>query len=181
MHIQEKAEGIPEDEEIATNTKLIQQVKETLAYLKLRKIKISDSDNDQNANEVLEEIKNLRQQYELKNSDLQSINKEIYQMEPWGQFSWNTINNLKNVGYHIHFFSCNKSKFKEEWKSEYNLFEIGYKSSIVYFIIVSSDNTLPSISSESVSLPKESLEGLIEKREQINQDIDEINNFIRVQ
>lgn len=178
LHIQEKAEGIPADEEISKNLKLKQQIKETVTYLKLRKSKKTEIESEDNANEILNKVKKMRSQLETKSADLQSVKKKISLMEPWGLFSWDTIDGLKQAGYYLHFFSCSKSKFDEQWKSDFDLFEINNSSSAVFFIIVSSDEKTPAISAEIINLPDENLETLIEKQSQIIQKIEETNNAL---
>ena len=175
LHIQEKDEGIPADEEIAKNIKLQQQINEAVKYLKQRKVELNDIAVGGEAIDILEDIKQLRLQLDQKKIELQSIQKEVNMFKPWGNFSWETIELLKKANYNLYFYNCNKSKYDHQWKIDYNLFEIGLISSTVYFVIVSPEGIMPDISAEIVTLPKDDLDSLISKQSKIIQEIDTLN------
>ncbi|MFA9389024.1 MAG: V-type ATP synthase subunit I [Prolixibacteraceae bacterium] len=178
LHIKEKAEGIPEDEEISSKIKLQQQIKETVKYLSMRKVSASEIESVMHSSNLVDEVKNLRGQLELKKADLQNIQKEINLMQPWGNFSWDTIDLLHQAGSKLQFFSCNKSKFDEQWKNKYYLFEVDVQSSNIYFIIVSALDEKPVIEAEILNLPKQNLKDLIQTKTNIEVEIQNINDAL---
>ena len=87
---------------------------------------------------IIEKVKDLQMQSELKTAELQKTSKDISQLEKWGNFSWKTVNLLSDAGKFIHFFNCSKSKFDPGWEKEYDLLKVNMIGSVIYFIIIRS-------------------------------------------
>ena len=101
--------------------------------------------------------------------------KEIALLQPWGKFSWSTIDKLKEAGQHIFFYTCSQSKFDQEWKEQYQLFEITLEKSINHFIIITSTPEPPVMNADLVKLPQHSLKELKEKQNTIELEVEAIN------
>lgn len=175
VHIEQKSEGLPEDEEIAAGLKTQQQMRDVLKQLKARTVEQSDKGATLSATEVVEHTRSLTQQLEDKKTELQHIQKEINLLQPWGLFSWETIDRLKEAGHFLHFFSCGQSKFDPEWKDQYELFEINFEKSINHFIIITSTPEPPVLNADLVKLPAINLKELDEKQKEIGLEIESIN------
>lgn len=175
VHIEQKSEGLPEDEDIAAGLKTQQQMRDVLKQLKARTVEQSDKGTTLSATEVVEHTRSLTQQLEDKKTELQHIQKEINLLQPWGLFSWETIDRLKEAGHFLHFFSCGQSKFDPEWKDQYELFEINFEKSINHFIIITSTPEPPVLNADLVKLPAINLKELDEKQKEIGLEIESIN------
>lgn len=179
VHVKEKSEGIPDDEDIAEKIKLQKQISETIKFLNSRKIEQADKITEQKAPDIIVEIEQLRENIETENSNLQSIEKKINQLKPWGDFSWQTIEKLQKFGRKIFFYSCNKSKFNPLWQQNYNVFVISKHESYIYFIVVEKEK--PEIEADLLKLPSESFSTLTNNAQQATQKIEsfenQINNF----
>ena len=47
-------------------------------------------------------------------SKIEATRKEIARMEPWGEFDSHRIEQLREAGYPIRFFTCSKKEYKEQ-------------------------------------------------------------------
>lgn len=175
VHVKEKAQGMPENEDILQIVKSQQQIAETIKFLKALRVNPIDVANPLDATDVIEKIKYLRLQLEVKRADLQAVAKDISLLEPWGKFSWKTIEGLKAIGQNIYFFVCSKSAYDNNWISKYNLFEIKRTGAMVYFVIVSEEEKAPEIKADLLKLPSTSLKELHATQKEYEIEIDEIN------
>lgn len=175
VHVKEKAEGLPENEDILQIVKAQQQIADTIKFLKARKVGPVDVNNPLAASDIIEKVKYLRLQLEVKRADQQAVTKDISLLEPWGKFSWKTIDDLKAIGQNIYFYACSKSAFDNNWTSKYNLFEIQRAGALVYFVIVSEEEKAPEIKADLLKLPLISLKELHANQKELEIEIDEIN------
>ena len=94
VHVTEKAAGMAEDEHLQA---LLTEVEAT------RKL-IAQGAPDQ----LLQEKANLEQR-------IAATQKEVDKMAVWGDFSAERIEDLKQAGYTLRYFTCSKKSFQEEW------------------------------------------------------------------
>ena len=94
VHVTEKAAGMAEDEHLQA---LMTEVEAT------RKL-IAQGAPDQ----LLQEKANLEQR-------IAATQKEADKMAVWGDFSAERIEDLKQAGYTLRYFTCSKKSFQEEW------------------------------------------------------------------
>ena len=94
VHVTEKAAGMAEDEHLQA---LLTEVEAT------RKL-IAQGAPDQ----LLQEKANLEQR-------IATTQKEADKMAVWGDFSAERIEDLKQAGYTLRYFTCSKKSFQEEW------------------------------------------------------------------
>ena len=94
VHVTEKAAGMAEDEHLQA---LLTEVEAT------RKL-IAQGAPDQ----LLQEKANLEQR-------IAATKKEADKMAVWGDFSAERIEDLKQAGYTLRYFTCSKKSFQEEW------------------------------------------------------------------
>jgi GTP-binding protein TypA/BipA len=92
------------------------------------------------------------------NQEKISIDKELKLLEPWGDFSWNSIQRLQENGWYIRFYSCLERDYKQAWEDEYTIIHISQSNGSINFLIVSKDAV--SLDVDPVSLPKKSLSEL---------------------
>ncbi len=101
------------------------------------------------------EIQELAQQLPL-------IEKEVTQLEPWGDFDLASLERLKEAGWHIQFYVCPEKEFHAEWTDAYNAFQVAEKGGYLYFITVTPGPA--DLEIEPVRLPASSLVTLKNKQ-----------------
>lgn len=112
VHVTEKAAGMAEDEHLQA---LLTEVEAT------RKL-IAQGAPDQ----LLTEKANLEQR-------IAATKKEAEKMAVWGDFSAERIEELKQAGYTLRYFTCSKKTFQEEWG-----IVVAEQGATVYFVQVTS-------------------------------------------
>ena len=122
-------------------------------------------------------IEEVLQGYEKHQHDLQQLNqqlpvldREIAQMELWGEFDWTILDHLKENGWNVQFFACPEKSFDESWIEDYHASVINTKGGQSYFITINS--TPVELEAEKVSLPKFKLSELVAKRASVAKEIE---------
>ena len=117
VHVTEKAAGMAEDEHLQA---LLTEVEAT------RKL-IAQGAPDQ----LLTEKANLEQR-------IAATKKEAEKMAVWGDFSAERIEELKQAGYTLRYFTCSKKSFQEEWG-----IVVAEQGGTVYFVQVNNAGEAP--------------------------------------
>ena len=177
VHI-EKREGA----EMEANLQAFMQKRTAYqSLLKSMKLAAASGDDSVTAQPVEATIDQVVESYESQQEHIQALNmqlpvldKEIDAMEVWGEFDWNTIDQLKANGWQMQFFCCPEKSFEETWTDEYNATIINRKGGQSYFVTV---NPMPvELEAETVRLPKQSLSALIHEQEELKGQIQAANN-----
>lgn len=99
------------------------------------------------------------------------LEKDIAQMEIWGEFDWKMVKNLKDNGWVMQFFSCPEKHFDETWVDEYHATVITRRQGQCYFVTVNHEPVR--LEAETVRLPEHRLSELREERLALLKEIDE--------
>ena len=121
--------------------------------------------------EAIEGYEALRDRLQALNQQLPALEKELAQMEIWGEFDWKVIEELKKNGWFMQFFCCPEKNFEEAWVEACNATVINKKSGQAYFVTVNKE--LVKIEAEVVRLPEYRLSELEAKRTSLLADIEE--------
>ncbi len=114
VHITEKGEGQAEDPKL----------QELLQRADLLRKTIANGAPDQ----LLQERTNIEQR-------IATTKKEAERMQAWGSFSAERLQQLREAGYTLRYFTCSKKHFQPEWG-----IEVATIGSTVYFVQVSGVN-----------------------------------------
>lgn len=140
VHVTLKAEGLAEDE----------QLRKTIA----------DADALQRLIEAgaPEQLLSERNAVMAK---IEATKKEAQRMAVWGTFSSERIAELKEAGYELHFFTCPKKRFQEEWGSI-----VAEDGDTLYCVAVTKrqDDAVVTLSGEPYSLPEACTEQTLNER-----------------
>ena len=177
VHI-EKREGAEMDANLQA---FMQKRTAYQSLLKSMKLAAASGDDSVTAQPVEATIDQVVESYESQQEHIQALNmqlpvldKELDAMEVWGEFDWNTIDQLKANGWQMQFFCCPEKSFEETWTDEYNATIINRKGGQSYFVTV---NPMPvELEAETVRLPKQSLSALIHEQEELKGQIQAANN-----
>ena len=117
VHITEKAAGMAEDE----------CLQELLSNADATRKLIAQGAPDQ----LLQEKANLEQR-------IAATQKEAEKMAIWGDFSAKRIEDLKQAGYTLRYFTCSKKSFQEEWG-----IVVAEQAGVIYFVQVNNSSDAP--------------------------------------
>lgn len=178
VHIKEKGEGVSDDELLNEKLKELRNIDEIIKYLKLRKVVDANTPETYSTVQLIPKLAEVRQAVEALGGELQVLQKEIAVLKPWGNFSWEVVDKLKEENQIIHFYSCSKSKFDPQWVETYNLFKIESVGSLQYFVLITNSVKAPDLNADLMILPKQSIEKLELERSRIKQKLEEQENLL---
>ena len=164
------------DENSQNKLNLINELTKAIKFLKLRQSEAVASDEKIDGFELFNSITEKQKELEELNTQIEIINKEIEYVEPWGDFSLETIENLKKENFYVRFFIAEERKFSEEWAEKYNLLEINKHKSNLYFIIIAKDNNEIEIEADEIQMPERPISEVLKNKQEIEYKIQEINS-----
>ena len=162
------------DENSQNKLSLINELTKTIKFLKLRQSNPETTDEKIDGLELFNSITEKQKKLEELNTQIEIINKEIENINPWGDFSLETIENLNKANFHVRFFIAEERKFSEEWDEKYNLLEINKYKSNAYFIIISKDNNEIDIEADEIKMPERPVSEVLKIKQEIENEIQEI-------
>lgn len=178
LHVIEKAEGTPDDDELNEKLRLSSAIRNTIKTLGAfihKDTVLVQSDNVADLS-LLDEIDSALKNNELLQQKLHADELELDKMKVWGSFSHETLAKLQHAGFIINFYNCSIRKFNPDWVDLYHAFEVGQVGTIVYFITVTRPGEVIDIDADPVKLsPRTSnqIEADIELiKSQINNSVD---------
>jgi V/A-type H+/Na+-transporting ATPase subunit I len=176
MHIIEKeAEITPE---IKDKYDHIKDVDGVLRFLTKRELQRRDGDCSISGAEAFDIVKTAMATMEQKQQHLNAIKKEISLVEPWGNFSNETIEKLRENRIKLRFYSISTKKFEDSWLQEYPIEIISYHAGQVYFVMVEKGYLTDEIPAEEMRAPEKPLSELLAEQEKARKEIEELNALI---
>lgn len=178
VHIIEKQSGEIEDEELKANYGQLKEIKKTIQFLKKRVPEENRTGQVSSARDgqiVLDEIKQKREKLEQNQQMLVSLNKDIQNLEPWGEFSYETMEDLRKAGIIVRFFSCSAKRLDESWAEKYHLEIINQVGNVIYFVIIQYHDEQIDIDAEEFKLSEKNLETLRKEYQETEKSIEEMN------
>ena len=169
VHVATKAQGSAENAALQESIRL--SARYTAAIKMLQGLNVqpaaAHTGDAGKGTEVLAEIEDVQQQIQQVAHKLQAVEKELVQLEPWGDFDPKSVARLRDAGYQIDFYICSDKQFKEEWVDLYNATEINHVGSKLYFVTVMPKGENIDLEVETAKLPECSLSDLHVRKENL--------------
>ena len=108
LHVIEKETEISDD--IREKYQLVNRVDKIIKSLEKREIEKNDNCTDSEGLKIIEEIIQKQEELEALQQELAAAHKELVKVKPWGDFSAEIINKLKDENFHVRFFITSKKK-----------------------------------------------------------------------
>ena len=169
VHVATKAQGSAENAALQESIRL--SARYTAAIKMLQGLNVqpaaAHTGDAGKGTEVLAEIEDVQQQIQQVAHKLQAVEKELVQLEPWGDFDPKSVARLRDAGYQIDFYICSDKQFKEEWVDLYNATEINHVGSKLYIVTVMPKGENIDLEVETAKLPDCSLSDLHVRKENL--------------
>lgn len=169
VHVATKAQGSAENTALQESIRL--SARYTAAIKMLQGLNVqpaaAHTGDAGKGTEALAEIEDVQQQIQQVAHKLQAVEKELVQLEPWGDFDPKSVARLRDAGYQIDFYICSDKQFKEEWVDLYNATEINHVGSKLYFVTVMPKGENIDLEVETAKLPDCSLSDLHVRKENL--------------
>lgn len=177
LHIKESANE--PTAKIQDDLRMSQELKGVMGYLERRRnesLALPQPELPQAA-DLVALVKETRIRLEVSEQHKSILEKELLQFDPWGNFSWETIELLESEGVQVRFFQCSASKFNQEWEQEFALSVISQQKNVVSFVAFQpQDQVLPDLDAEEIKLPVKSLGGIRMELDSTQKVIDALNS-----
>lgn len=169
VHVATKAQGSAENAALQESIRLSARYAAAIKMLQGLNVQpaAAHTGDAGKGTEVLAEIEDVQQQIQQVAHKLQAVEKELVQLEPWGDFDPKSVARLRDAGYQIDFYICSDKQFKEEWVDLYNATEINHVGSKLYFVTVMPKGENIDLEVETAKLPDCSLSDLHVRKENL--------------
>ncbi|MBN2166963.1 MAG: V-type ATP synthase subunit I [Marinilabiliaceae bacterium] len=164
--------------EMQESLRIMSEVDKAIKYLNLIKEVYTPVKFDlpQTGEECMSLIKEYQDSLERQKQQLVVNEKEAKQLAPWGFFSWESVERLKEAGLDIHFYYCANRNFKEEWEEAYCIERIAEEKGFTYFILVKkNEEELPEFGADEILLPARTIETIHKQIQNIKEELDNLN------
>ena len=135
LHVIAKDQDVAE--EIKEKYRLLKRFDETIRFLKSRDVEEGQAKHDREGLAIVNEVVELLARKDNLLQNKTSLLKEAAQVEPWGEFSLETIKKLEEQGIFLTYFTCPAKKYDPEWEEKYDIQKIDIVKGFKYFIVVS--------------------------------------------
>ena len=170
VHIEELQKGASSDE-LQANLSLADRYKHVFSILDYAKETYPPSDefapvdlDNRSQEALLDYVEQLSEDELALRQQLDAVNRDINLLEPWGEFSWDSLNELEQHGCTTTFYVCPTKLFKEEWRDQYYATPISEQGGKLYFVTFSKNR--PDIPAEVLTLPEMSLSACVKEKKE---------------
>ena len=127
---------------------------------------------DVSAEQVVTGYEERKEHIQELSQQLPAIDKDIAQMEAWGDFDWTIVGKLRDAGWQVQFYSCTEKEYDEAWETDYNAIPVQEQGGHVYFVTVM-PGPLQGLDMEPLRLPSTGLSGLLARKAETEKQIEQ--------
>lgn len=126
---------------------------------------------------LLEEVERLAAEENNLKHQIDAVTKDHDLIDPWGEFSWDTIAQLEASGYAPYFYCIGNKQYKAEWVDKYFATPINELQKKIYFVAFSCEGE-PDITAERIYLPKLSLSSLKAQLKELDSKLADVHEAL---
>lgn len=180
VHIIERNSGVAEDPEVEKQMALAARYMRTIKRLERYSVEnVLPANNIATAISFVERYETLQAELEQYKGVLQTVEKDIALVEPWGNFDFTTIEKLEKAGYEINFFISPAKSFNQEWVEQLNAIIVAEQASRLYFVTVTPKEVTVDIDAETAKLPESSLASLMGEKKRIEERLESLEKELK--
>ena len=188
VHIAEKQQGMADNSALQEKIRLSARLSATIKLLQNIKTEEKVTDNSETVSasrgmQILDEVDELLNHKSSLQQQILAYEKELAVLEPWGDFSPESIAKLRDSGYDIGFYISTEANFNEDWIEAYNAMVINRVASKVYFITFTKTDQEIDLDVERIKLPDRSYsqtqELILNNKEELLRQEETLQNIAR--
>lgn len=188
VHIAEKQQGMADNSALQEKIRLSARLSATIKLLQNIKTEEKVTDNSETVSasrgmQILDEVDELLNHKSSLQQQILAYEKELAVLEPWGDFSPESIAKLRDSGYDIGFYISTEANFNEDWIEAYNAMVINRVASKVYFITFTKTDQEIDLDVERIKLPDRSYgqtqELILNNKEELLRQEETLHNIAR--
>ncbi|MDQ2180202.1 V-type ATP synthase subunit I [Marinifilum sp. D714] len=146
-----------------------------IQFLQKREIAQGVDSNNKDVLKLVEDVKQKQKDLAALQQEMDAAYKELEIAKPWGEFSIESIQKLKEQDIYLRFFIGSKKKFEELLQSNLPVELISENNGKVYFILVQEGVEEISIDAEEVNIPGLGMTEIENTIKELECKIDQIN------
>ena len=175
LHVVEKQNSIPENDKLLEKMQFASRIKNVIKQLEKYIPKDTKTEKQKaEANlEVLYNAETLLAKKEALELNYTAVEKECERMQVWGDFTLSRIEQLRDYGFELNFYSCATRNFNPEWEILYNAFEIDSIASATYFVTFTKPEQKIDIEADFIRLGDKTAKELEIELKQIKNSIEQ--------
>ncbi|WP_321282231.1 V-type ATPase 116kDa subunit family protein [Marinifilum fragile] len=173
LHVVEK-DNIKKAEDDVKH-QFVSDIDSLIQFLQKRQIAEGVDSNDKDVLKLVEDVKQKQKDLAALQQELDAAYKELEIAKPWGEFSMDSIQKLKEQDIYLRFFIGSKKKFEELLQSNLPVEMISENNGKVYFILVQEGVAEITMDAEEVNIPGYGMTEIENTIKELECKIDEIN------
>lgn len=173
LHVVEK-DNIKKAEDDVKH-QFVSDIDSLIQFLQKRQIAEGVDSNDKDVLKLVEDVKQKQKDLAALQQELDAAYKELEIAKPWGEFSMDSIQKLKEQDIYLRFFIGSKKKFEELLQSNLPVEMISENNGKVYFILVQDGVEEITIDAEEVNIPGYGMTEIENTIKELECKIDQIN------
>lgn len=146
-----------------------------IQFLEKREIAQGVDSNEIDVLKLVEDVKQKQKDLAALQQEMDAANKELEIAKPWGEFSRDSIQKLKEQDIYLRFYIGSKKKFEEILQSNLPVEMISENNGKVYFILVQEGVEEITIDAEEVNIPGLGMTEIENTIKELGCKIDQIN------
>ncbi|AHW60674.1 V/A-type H+-transporting ATPase subunit I [Draconibacterium orientale] len=151
VHIAER--DVELSEETTIKIAALKKYEQAINFLEKRENETAEKPGLYSAPEILDDLTKKQKELEELEGQLESLTKAAQKALPWGNFSPQLIEQLKNERIHIHFYSLSKKKYNELEQNNLPIAIISETGSQVLFMYIKRNEEDIELDAEELQLP----------------------------
>lgn len=180
IHVLMKSQGAAENSALQESIRWSSRYASAIKFLQgLNGTAVHNQGDVLKGKEALLAVETLQQEEQHLSQRLQTAEKELALLEPWGDFDLKNVKRLHDAGYQIGFYLCSDKQFSQEWIDKYNAVVINRVGAKVYFVTITPNHLMVELDVEAARLPETSLSSLKERLEMIHKEQEQIDTRLK--
>lgn len=180
IHVLMKSQGAAENSALQESIRWSSRYASAIKFLQgLSGTAVHNQGDVLKGKEALLAVETLQQEDQHLSQRLQTAEKELALLEPWGDFDLKNVKCLHDAGYQIGFYLCSDKQFSQEWIDKYNAVVINRVGAKVYFVTITPNHLMVELDVEAARLPETSLSSLKERLEMIHKEQEQIDTRLK--
>ncbi|WP_194831008.1 V-type ATP synthase subunit I [Prolixibacter sp. SD074] len=176
LHVKERKGGEMDDATLREKMQLLKRISDAIKFLHLREAEpVENAGTNVDSLKVLHDFEAMRHEREVAEQEVQSLQKDLHLLEPWGDFSWESVERLAEDGWEINFFSTSSRRWEKDWPEKYNAFIISELGTTTWFVTVTPKGGKVDIDADPVRLPGHSINFVRSELKKLEDKIAEID------
>lgn len=156
VHIIEREGSVTED--VRARFQRAEEVNKLIRFLEAREVKSEPTGEAVDAAAIVTEIEEIQAEFSRIDQQKALLTKEMAEVEPWGDFTPESIHELEEKGFKIRLFITPLREWNQDLVDHDSVFEINQSAGLVYFAIVDQGTNVPAdLNADEVRIPSRSL------------------------